>query len=181
VKLTTHLQLVPRSRKCGSIHPLLCTSSWRNAELVKQLTAIIIGLLHMASFWMQRLASFKVSIEWTSAMRWTSSNKTLIFCLGSSSIRSKCCIVIDIQISLLLHYSNVTIVNYRVFHLPRIRFVFRICMCSTLRHHDDVWRSGVIASHGMRNKISHKVCRAVISNFMHVGQNIKTRRRQQGK
>jgi hypothetical protein len=31
VKLTTHLQLVPRSRKCGSIHPLPHTSSWRNA------------------------------------------------------------------------------------------------------------------------------------------------------
>jgi hypothetical protein len=26
-----HLQLVPRSRKCGSIHPLPYTSSWRNA------------------------------------------------------------------------------------------------------------------------------------------------------
>jgi hypothetical protein len=31
VKLNTHLQLVPRSRKCGSIHPLPHTSSWRNA------------------------------------------------------------------------------------------------------------------------------------------------------
>jgi hypothetical protein len=30
VKLTTHLQLVPRSRKCGSIHPLPHTSSWCN-------------------------------------------------------------------------------------------------------------------------------------------------------
>jgi hypothetical protein len=28
VKLTTHLQLVPRSRKCVSIHPLPPTSSW---------------------------------------------------------------------------------------------------------------------------------------------------------
>jgi hypothetical protein len=35
VKLTTHLQLVPRSRKCGSIHPLPYTSSWRSAQLVK--------------------------------------------------------------------------------------------------------------------------------------------------
>jgi hypothetical protein len=35
VKLTTHLQLVPRSRKCGSIHPLPHTPSWRNASLVK--------------------------------------------------------------------------------------------------------------------------------------------------
>jgi hypothetical protein len=31
VKLTTHLQLVPRSRKCGSIHPLPHTPSWRSA------------------------------------------------------------------------------------------------------------------------------------------------------
>jgi hypothetical protein len=29
VKLTTHLQLVPRSRKCESIHPLTHTPSWR--------------------------------------------------------------------------------------------------------------------------------------------------------
>jgi hypothetical protein len=35
VKLTTHLQLVPRSRKCGSIHPLPRTSSWHSAYLVK--------------------------------------------------------------------------------------------------------------------------------------------------
>jgi hypothetical protein len=32
VKLTTHLQLVPRSRKCGSIHPLPHTPSWRSAR-----------------------------------------------------------------------------------------------------------------------------------------------------
>jgi hypothetical protein len=35
VKLTTHLQLVPRSRKCGSIHPLPHTPSWCSAYLVK--------------------------------------------------------------------------------------------------------------------------------------------------
>jgi hypothetical protein len=35
VKLTAHLQLVSRSRKCGSIHPLLHTLSWRSALLVK--------------------------------------------------------------------------------------------------------------------------------------------------
>jgi hypothetical protein len=35
MKLTTHPQLVPRSRKCGSIHPLPHTPSWRSAELVK--------------------------------------------------------------------------------------------------------------------------------------------------
>jgi hypothetical protein len=34
MKLTTHLQLMPRSRKRGSIHPLPHTPSWRNAELV---------------------------------------------------------------------------------------------------------------------------------------------------
>jgi hypothetical protein len=31
VKLTTHLHLVPRSRKCESIHPLPHTPSWRSA------------------------------------------------------------------------------------------------------------------------------------------------------
>jgi hypothetical protein len=31
VKLTAHLQLVPKSRKCGSIHPLLHTPSLRSA------------------------------------------------------------------------------------------------------------------------------------------------------
>jgi hypothetical protein len=35
MKLTTHLQLVPRSRKCGCIHPFPSTPSWRSAELVK--------------------------------------------------------------------------------------------------------------------------------------------------
>jgi hypothetical protein len=36
VKLTTHPQLVPRSRKCGStIYTLPHTPSWRIAELVK--------------------------------------------------------------------------------------------------------------------------------------------------
>jgi hypothetical protein len=35
VKLTTHLQLVPRSRKYGSIYPLTHTPSWRSASLVR--------------------------------------------------------------------------------------------------------------------------------------------------
>jgi hypothetical protein len=35
MKLTTHLQLVPRSRKYGSIHPLPYTPSWRSDQLVK--------------------------------------------------------------------------------------------------------------------------------------------------
>jgi hypothetical protein len=35
VKLTTHLQLVPRSRKRGSIHPPPHASSWHSAQLVK--------------------------------------------------------------------------------------------------------------------------------------------------
>jgi hypothetical protein len=35
VKLTTDLQPVPRSRKCGSIHPLPHTPSWRSAYVVK--------------------------------------------------------------------------------------------------------------------------------------------------
>jgi hypothetical protein len=36
VKLTTHFQLVPRSRKYGSIHSFLHTPSWRSACLVEQ-------------------------------------------------------------------------------------------------------------------------------------------------
>jgi hypothetical protein len=35
VKLTTHLQLLPRSGIRGSIHPHYHTSSWRRASLVK--------------------------------------------------------------------------------------------------------------------------------------------------
>jgi hypothetical protein len=35
VKLTTYLQLVPRSRKCGSINPLPHTPSWHNVQLVR--------------------------------------------------------------------------------------------------------------------------------------------------
>jgi hypothetical protein len=35
VKLTTHLQLVPMSRKSGSIYPLPHTPSWRSYYLVK--------------------------------------------------------------------------------------------------------------------------------------------------
>jgi hypothetical protein len=31
VKLTTHLQLVPRSRQCGSVYPLPHMPSWRSA------------------------------------------------------------------------------------------------------------------------------------------------------
>jgi hypothetical protein len=40
VKLTTHLQLVPRSRKCGSTHPLPHTPSWRNAYLSTETTLL---------------------------------------------------------------------------------------------------------------------------------------------
>jgi hypothetical protein len=35
VKLTAHLQLMPRSRTLESIHPLSHTSSWHSAQLVK--------------------------------------------------------------------------------------------------------------------------------------------------
>jgi hypothetical protein len=35
VKLTTHLQLLPRSRKCGSMHPLLSMPSLHNDQLVR--------------------------------------------------------------------------------------------------------------------------------------------------
>jgi hypothetical protein len=45
MKLTIHLQLVPRSRKCGSIHPLPHTPSWRSAEFIKQRDFIYYSLL----------------------------------------------------------------------------------------------------------------------------------------
>jgi hypothetical protein len=35
MKLTAHLQLVSRSRKCGSVHALPYTPSWHTAELIK--------------------------------------------------------------------------------------------------------------------------------------------------
>jgi hypothetical protein len=35
VKLATDLQLMPRSRECGFIHPLLHKPSWSSAKLVK--------------------------------------------------------------------------------------------------------------------------------------------------
>jgi hypothetical protein len=40
VKLTTHLQLMSRSRKRGSIHPVPHTPSWRSAWLVKPGTTL---------------------------------------------------------------------------------------------------------------------------------------------
>jgi hypothetical protein len=36
VKLTAHLQIVPRSRKRGFMHTLTHSPSWRSAELLKQ-------------------------------------------------------------------------------------------------------------------------------------------------
>jgi hypothetical protein len=44
VKLTTHLQLVPRSRKYGPIHPLLHTPSWRSASLVTHRATLLFYL-----------------------------------------------------------------------------------------------------------------------------------------
>jgi hypothetical protein len=40
MKLTTHLQLLLRSRKVGSIYSLPYTSSWQSAELVKYRTTL---------------------------------------------------------------------------------------------------------------------------------------------
>jgi hypothetical protein len=44
VKLTTHLQLVPKSRKRGFIHQLPHTPSWRSAYLVKYRDKFIFSL-----------------------------------------------------------------------------------------------------------------------------------------
>jgi hypothetical protein len=45
VKLTTHLQLVPRSRKRGSIQPLPYTPSWPSAYWIKHRYNIIFSAL----------------------------------------------------------------------------------------------------------------------------------------
>jgi hypothetical protein len=46
VKLTTHLQLVRRSRKYGSIHSLPHTPSWRSVYLVKHGVNFTFYLIH---------------------------------------------------------------------------------------------------------------------------------------
>jgi hypothetical protein len=43
--VTTHLQLVPRSRKRGCIHPLLHTPLWRLCELVKHRGTCTVNVL----------------------------------------------------------------------------------------------------------------------------------------
>jgi hypothetical protein len=51
VKVTTHLQLVPRSRKCGSIFPLPHTPSWPGAWLVKHRDNFTFYSLQHSAFW----------------------------------------------------------------------------------------------------------------------------------
>jgi hypothetical protein len=53
VKLTTHLQIVPRPRKCGSIHPLPHTPSWRSDLLVKHRDNFTIILNQPPIEWVQ--------------------------------------------------------------------------------------------------------------------------------
>jgi hypothetical protein len=57
LKLTTHLQLFPRSRVRGSIHPLHYTSLWRIAYLVKYRDNF--SYLSLQPLW--ALADFSVS------------------------------------------------------------------------------------------------------------------------
>jgi hypothetical protein len=49
LKLTTHLQLVSRSRKCGSIHSLLHAPPWRTAYLVKYRSNFTLPFLKITS------------------------------------------------------------------------------------------------------------------------------------
>jgi hypothetical protein len=67
VTLTTRLQLVPRSGKRGSIHPLRHTSSWRSAELarVKQNVIVHKTQVHPSSDMMKFLGRTSMSIMWS--------------------------------------------------------------------------------------------------------------------
>jgi hypothetical protein len=49
VKLTTYLQLVPRTRIRGSIHPLPRTSSWHSVYLVKHRDSFHLYFYRLAS------------------------------------------------------------------------------------------------------------------------------------
>jgi hypothetical protein len=63
MKLTTHLQLVPRSRIRGSIHPLPHTSSCRSAELVKHKNFTFFPLskdnVYIPPFWRRHQKSLR--------------------------------------------------------------------------------------------------------------------------
>jgi hypothetical protein len=62
MKLTTHVQLVPRSRTCGSIHPLPHMLSWRSPWLVKAQEQLHVSyLLHGVAT--QRTMLFKTLAE----------------------------------------------------------------------------------------------------------------------
>jgi hypothetical protein len=56
VKLTTHLQLVPRSRKMGSIHQLPHTPLWSTAYLVKHRNSF--------TFYCLQMTKFQIKISW---------------------------------------------------------------------------------------------------------------------
>jgi hypothetical protein len=87
MKLTTHLQIVPTSRKRGSIHPLRHTPSWHSSNLVihrEKFTFFLTmfsavnhsQLSHHSKQW--NLSSAKGNISWSSTstspfifMAWT--------------------------------------------------------------------------------------------------------------
>jgi hypothetical protein len=56
VKLTTYIQLVPRSRKCGFIHPFPHAPSWRSAQLVMVWTTV-------PFYWATFLVTFQTKIS----------------------------------------------------------------------------------------------------------------------
>jgi hypothetical protein len=55
VKLATHFQLVPRSKKHGSIHPLPHTPSWHSAELVKHRDNFTLLFTFIFCYWQKIL------------------------------------------------------------------------------------------------------------------------------
>jgi hypothetical protein len=49
-KLTTHLQLVPRSRKCGSIHPVPHTPAWHNCLITEAQGHLYLNFIYMLNY-----------------------------------------------------------------------------------------------------------------------------------
>jgi hypothetical protein len=63
MKLTTQLQLVPRSRKRGSIHPLPHTPSWCSAWLVKARENFTVALFVCVDWNNHQQTSFRVASD----------------------------------------------------------------------------------------------------------------------
>jgi hypothetical protein len=67
VKLTTHLQLVPKSRKCGSIHPLLLRKYAHSVTILRRSLIFLvkyIGNLKAYSKCVHNLSEINVSFSY---------------------------------------------------------------------------------------------------------------------